>query len=137
MNDALRALVDRVTESLENVSKFDQALLTLFTPYGASAVLTSWHFLRKSSRLYSKRSLAQMIVNGSLQLRTMFARFCANQYSATDKRRPTRHAHGIDFANEIALEHTAMSKFFTRSVRWNPRVTDAQNMNDDPWVIIE
>jgi hypothetical protein len=137
MNDALRALVDRITTSLERVSTFDEALLTLFTPYGASAVLTSWHFLQKSSKLYGKRSLAQLIVNSSLPLRTMFARFCANQYCDTDKMRPTRHAHGIDFANDINVKHTAMSKFFLRSVEWNPRVRDAEDMREDPWVIVK
>jgi hypothetical protein len=133
-----KAILDRIDElrqMLANNAAFDDALLGILTPYGAASVLTSWHLLQKSSRLYEKRSLAQMICAADLRVRTKFAQFCANQYNATDKRRPTRHAHGIDFANEINLEYDAIGRFLVTQVRWNPHVRDADNCAESPWII--
>lgn len=135
IGEAILQRIEALRDMLSDPQRFDEALLGIMTPYGAASVLTSWHVLQKSSRLYEKRSLAQMICAADLRIRTQFAKFCANQYNATDKRRPTRHAHGIDFANEINIEYDAIGKFLITEVRWNPAVRDADDCRASPWII--
>lgn len=135
IGEAILLRIEALRDMLSDPQRFDEALLGIMTPYGAASVLTSWHVLQKSSRLYEKRSLAQMICAADLRIRTQFAKFCANQYNATDKRRPTRHAHGIDFANEINIEYDAVGKFLITQVRWNPAVRDADDCRASPWII--
>jgi hypothetical protein len=135
IGEAILNRINEMRDALMQADTFEEALMGILTPYGAASVLASWHMLQKSSRLYEKRSLAQMICVADIKLRTKFAQFCANQYNATDKRRPTRHAHGIDFANEINVEYEALGKFMIAQVRLNPKVRDADDFSESPWII--
>lgn len=135
IGEAILQRIDALRDMLADTQRFDEALLGIMTPYGAACVLSSWHMLQKSSRRYEKRSLAQMICAADLRIRSKFAQFCANQYNATDKRRPTRHAHGIDFANEINVEYDTIGKFLITQVRCNPAVRDADDCTASPWII--
>lgn len=122
---------------LEDARTFEEALANIMTPFAATAILAAWHMLQHSAyKLYGQRSLAQMICCASLPMRQIFARFCATQYNIVDKRRPTRHAHGIDFANEIALEQARLAEFLLRRVHLNPHVRSPLDMSQDPWLVV-